>query len=212
VLVDDLEQRLVEAPDPQRPKVHLPQPVGDLLERHVLLREHVAHVHPVDAPAHAAVAADAPHLPVRRVLGRGQPPRVRAAATARSSSPASPGQRLVRALGVVLAAEAVEHALLRPRVRRRGPGGLRLERAVHALVPPVLLRRAGLGQVWQDPQSQPPHAQRREPRERDGRERDAVVAADARGQAVLAEQPLEDGPRARRGRRRQPAAREQERE
>jgi hypothetical protein len=116
----------------------------------------------------------------------------------------------VRALVVVLAAEVVERALLGAGVRLGRPARLGLERAVQALVPPVLLRRAGLREVGQDAQAHPPDAQRREPRERDGRERDAVVAADARRQPVLAEQALEHGPRPGRRRRGQSAAREQE--
>jgi hypothetical protein len=66
---------------------------------------------------------------------------------------------------------------------------------VHALVLPVLLRRAGLDQLRRDPELDPPRGERREAAERRRREGHAVVAADARGQAVRAEQALEDAAR-----------------
>src|SRR5262249_15497340 len=51
---------------------------------------------------------------------------------------------LVRALVVVDGAEAIEAVLLGHQVLGRRPGGLLLERAMHALVAAVLLGRAGI--------------------------------------------------------------------
>src|SRR2546426_7221765 len=61
-MVDDPPRRLVWATEPDRPEVHLPESVVDLLEADVQLGEDVAHVHPPAAPANAAVATHAPHF------------------------------------------------------------------------------------------------------------------------------------------------------
>lgn len=74
--VRDLERALVEAAQDERPERHVPHASIDLFEAHVLLREHVADVDPRVVPAHAAVAAHAPHLPMGGVLDRGQAARV----------------------------------------------------------------------------------------------------------------------------------------
>ena len=49
-------------------------------------------------------------------------------------------ERFVRAVVVIFLAEAIEAALLRAKRAARRAGRFRLERAVHALMAPVLLR------------------------------------------------------------------------
>ena len=70
VLIFDPEQRFVKSPERNRPERDLPQRVVDLLERDVLVAEHVAHGDPVIVSADAAVPAHAPDLAVRGVLER----------------------------------------------------------------------------------------------------------------------------------------------
>ena len=57
----------------------------------------------------------------------------------------------------------------------------------------VLVRGPGLGEIGEDAEADPPDGERREPPERLGGEGDAVIGADAPGQAVRAEEALEDG-------------------
>ena len=60
-------------------------------------------------------------------------------------------QRLMRALLVVALDEAIELRLLLQEVLRRRLGRLLLQRQMHALVPAVLLRVAGLDALDGDP-------------------------------------------------------------
>src|SRR5262249_46453150 len=62
-------------------------------------------------------------------------------------------ERLVRALVVVARAERIEASLLLQDVWRGWLGGFGLERAVHPLVPAVLLGMAGLNSLDPNPQS-----------------------------------------------------------
>src|SRR5207244_335935 len=103
------------------------------------------------------------------------------------------GERLVRAEGVVLVAPAIEAALLLSSVALRRAGALALQGEVHALVAAVLVWGGGLGEIGQDAEADPPDRERREAPERLGGKGDAVIGADAPGQAVLLEEGLEDG-------------------
>jgi len=90
-------------------------------------------------------------------------------------------------------AKGVEPALLRAEAAGRGARGGRLEGAMHAFVPPVLVGAAGFDELGQDPQAHPPGRELREPGQGRGREGHAVVGANAQRQAILFEQPGEDG-------------------
>src|SRR5439155_19644984 len=98
---------------------------------------------------------------------------------------------LVRPDLVELLTEDVELALLCSAVARRRLERLVLERLVHPLVAPVLLRLARLGQHRQHAQLEPPYRQLAEPPQRGRRERHAIVGLDAAWQSVLFEQPRE---------------------
>src|SRR2546428_13061942 len=71
-------------------------------------------------------------------------------------------EELVRSLGVVLRAEAVERALLGRERRSRGPNRFRLERLVHPLVRAVLLRRRGSDALMLNAEPQPPDIELRQ--------------------------------------------------
>jgi len=98
----------------------------------------------------------------------------------------------VWALFVVVDAEAMEHALL------CGAGGcgrksrLGLQSSTHAFVSAVLLGVGGLDGLRSDAEFYPPSRKTRDATDGLCGEWDAVVAADYGGQAVLAEEALED--------------------
>jgi len=112
-----------------------------------------------------------------------------------SATPGYLPQRLVRALLVVLPAPLVEAYLLRLPVRLRRTSRRRLEGAVHALVPPILVRPSWINAFVLNPQLDPPHPQTGEPvAEPVGRhEGDSVVAAEHLGQPPLPEERLQRG-------------------
>ena len=65
-------------------------------------------------------------------------------------------QCLMRTLRVELGAKAVEELLLRGEVGGRWGGGLRLERLMHTLMPPVLLRLAWCNALGGNAEFYPP--------------------------------------------------------
>jgi len=94
---------------------------------------------------------------------------------------------------IELVAEGIEAALLSPEVSFRWSGGARFERAVHAFVAAVVLRLAGLDELGEDAEADPPDREGGEAAEGVGGEGGTVVGADALRQAVLAKEALEDG-------------------
>src|SRR5205823_821469 len=100
--------------------------------------------------------------------------------------------RLVRPLVVEFLAEDIEAPLLSGEAARRGACGLRLQRAMHALMPAVLRWPAGLDELRQDPQADPPGRELRQARQGGGGERHAVVGTNPLRQPVLLEQARED--------------------
>jgi len=99
---------------------------------------------------------------------------------------------LVRALVVELLAKDIEAALLRRQAAGRRTRRLRLQRAMHSFMPAVLRRAAGLDELRQDAQANPPRRELRQPRQRRGGEGHAVVRANPFRQPILLEQPRED--------------------
>src|SRR5580658_3940871 len=95
---------------------------------------------------------------------------------------------------VVVMPEAVHRPLLvRHRLLRRRRG-LLLERQMHALVSPVLLRLARLDAFRRDSELNPPHTQPREPTDGLAREGRAVVGPDPKGKTEFAKRPVEVRP------------------
>src|SRR5258705_13724193 len=90
---------------------------------------------------------------------------------------------------VVFLAETVKRLLLRPPVGGRRTRRLLLQGAMHALVPPILLRMSR-----RDAQLHPPHRQPRQPRYRPRGERRAVVAAHRFWHSILAKCRFADRP------------------
>src|SRR5262245_1443013 len=102
----------------------------------------------------------------------------------------------VRTFLIVMAAEQIKACLLLGCIRRRRDRGLRLQGAMHALVPPVLLRRSRTDEVRHDAKLQPPGRQFGEACSAARAKRRSIVAADRKRQAVLAKGPLKIGPNA----------------
>ena len=69
----------------------------------------------------------------------------------------------MRSLVVVAGDEGVKARLLLEDIRRGGFGRLCLQRAMHALVSPVLLRMAGLNPFDLNAEAEPPHGELAEP-------------------------------------------------
>jgi len=104
----------------------------------------------------------------------------------------------------------VEATLLSPEVSLGRPCGTGFESSVHTLVAAVLLGLAGLDELGEDAEADPPDREPGEAAERVGGEGGAVVGADTLGQAVLAEEALEDGSGAFDGWGGEPVATEEE--
>ena len=93
-------------------------------------------------------------------------------------------QRFVWALLVVVPAEGVKAGLLFGRVRRGRARRLCLERAMHALMSAVLLRRGRMDEVRLDAELDPPRRQARKTACAARPERRAIIAADRKRQAM----------------------------
>src|SRR5436309_2558907 len=102
---------LVQAAEAQWPKVHIPDPVIDLLEADVFADANRGDVDPATVPPNAPVGADIPHLESIRVLewrqAIGHRPRRRVVTRRRRLLV----QRLMRAVVVELLAKDIEAAL-----------------------------------------------------------------------------------------------------
>src|SRR5690348_8169869 len=94
-------------------------------------------------------------------------------------------QRLVRPMMIELFAESVEPNLLLSQVGGRWPRRLRLQRAVHPLMPSVLFRVPGNDPLKSNAKLHPMHRQHAEPRRSVRCKWRAVVAADRKRQAVF---------------------------
>ncbi len=110
---------------------------------------------------------------------------------------------------IVFGLKAIELALLGTSVSGWRAGGFGLQRAMHPLVATVLLWLARLDQFREDAEPDPPGRQAGQARQRDGGKRQAVVGADALGQAEFAEDALKDGLSVGHSGRQQPLAGQQ---
>ena len=103
-------------------------------------------------------------------------------------------ERLMRSLLVVALDEAIELRLLLQEVLRRRFGGFLLQRQMHALVPAVLLRIAGLDALdARSPGAATTPRACSDRRRRCAGEGNAVVGADRQRQAEVLESPLKHG-------------------
>ena len=105
----------------------------------------------------------------------------------------------MRALGIELGPEGVEAALLGAVIGGRGAGGGGFQRAMHALMPGILLRVAGLDELGVDAAPQEPHAELGQSSEGATGERRPIVRADSLGEPVVLKEAGEhrahEGPR-----------------
>ena len=121
---------------------HPPPTLRARLQTHRLTFQSVGDKDVVSAPPHLPAGGDSPHLPVGSILDFPQPLWVSARGAAVVRGRGLLPQRLMRALVIVLLPELVEALLLRaPVASRRRSRGL-LQRSMHPLMPPVLLRLA----------------------------------------------------------------------
>src|SRR2546421_1032798 len=97
-------------------------------------------------------------------------------------------------LGVETISKPIKASLLCRERPSRGPRGLCFERAMHPLVPAVLLGMGGLDQLGMNAEADPPHRERRESAEGTGSKRRAVIGANPLGQAEATKEPLEYRP------------------
>src|SRR5215471_17301459 len=102
-------------------------------------------------------------------------------------------QRLMRTLFVVVAAEGIKTDLLRASVGGRWARGLRLERAMHALMAAVLLRRGRMNEMGLDAELEPPGRQACQAARSGRTERRPVVAADCPRQPEATKRPVKHG-------------------
>lgn len=98
----------------------------------------------------------------------------------------------MRTLGIELGAPVVEAVLLRSHVRGWRPSRICLQRAMHALMAPVLIGLSGLDALVPDAKFNPPHREPRKAAERLRGERHAIVGADGLWQPTALEELLKD--------------------
>src|SRR5882724_10778365 len=153
VLVFNPQVALAQTPEPQRPKVNVPDAVRNLFEAHVFPDANGGDIHPPAVPPNAAVGADVADFEAIGVLERRQAVGHRAPRRSVAGGRRLLIERLVRALVVELLPEGIEAALLRGEVAGRWARRLGLQGAVHAFMPAVLLRVAGLDELRQDAQA-----------------------------------------------------------
>src|SRR5436309_9571109 len=149
VLVLNPHVPLAQTAEPQRPKVDVPGPVRTLLEAHVFTDADGGDVHPPAVPPNAPIGADVPDFEAIGVLERRQPVRHGARRRRVARGRGRLVERLMRALVIELLAKEIEASLLRGEPARRRTRRLRLQGAVHAVMPAVLRRFAGLDAVRQ---------------------------------------------------------------
>src|ERR1039458_9010004 len=160
-------------------------------EAYRLVAENLADVGALVSPVHAPLLGDVPGLHFIAILQLRHVPRIAARTCLVAVLGSAVVQRLVRPLLVVLELEFVKCLLLQPSRRLRRLGGGLLQRAVHAFVPPVVLRTSRPAAFRHDAQSHKPHGQPAQPTRRHRREGQSVmVNGSMRVPSPLRNQPL----------------------
>ena len=90
---------------------------------------------------------------------------------------------------IKLLPEGIKPLLLRGHIRLRRSCRVRLQRAVHPLMPPILLWMARFDQIRTNPQTNPPDRQRGQPSQRNRREWRPIIRANAFRQAIRLKDP-----------------------
>src|SRR2546425_8686182 len=166
VLVLNAHVPLAQTAEPQRPKVDVPDPVRNLLQAHIFTDADGGDVHPPAVPPNAPIGADVADFEAIGVLERRQPVRHRARRWRIARGRRLLVERLMRPLVVELLAKDIEASLLRGKTARRRTCRLRLQRAVHTFMPAVLCRLAGLDELRQDAEPDPPRRELRQASQR----------------------------------------------
>lgn len=193
VRAGELEDAFVEATQDERAEVNGIDAIGDILQGHVFAREDVGDVEEPVVPADRAISADPTQFEVGRVVELGQALREGLGGSAIVVSRDIHAQRLVRALGVIDEAEAVEDALLSTERAGGRASGLGFEGAMETFMAAVLLRASGLDEFGADAQMEPPDLEFGEAENGLGGKGDAIIRANQGGQAEFGEESSEDG-------------------
>src|ERR1700722_2160086 len=152
-----------------------------------LVDENLADKDEVAAPFDFTVAAYPPHGVIGVIPGLFDAIRIGAPRGLVVAARRLLAERLVRPLVVVVRAEPIEAALLLVWGGGRWLRGLFLERPMHALVPPVLLRGARIDAFEPDPELHPLNRQPAQAACAGRRKWRTIVRADRTRQSVLAE-------------------------
>src|SRR6266446_6797728 len=124
----------------------------DRQQAHALAPQHLAQKYIVPLlPAKMPMRMNAPHQHRRGILRLPHPRRIRPPRWLICAGRRLHPQRFMRPHFVVFLAEIRERSLLRSPILGRRHCHLLLQRAMHALVPPVLLRMSGLYSLLHDP-------------------------------------------------------------
>jgi hypothetical protein len=189
--VHDAVVGLIEPAEMNGPEEDGPDAVSDLLETDGLAPEQMRDEDLLVSPAQGGVVGDLADLEMRWVGDgswvAGEGPEGRDVEGGRPLLLES----LVRALEVEGLPKGIERPLLGAKSRPGRESGVFLQGAVHALVPAILLRFAGLGELGGNAERDPPDGQTGETTQSIGGKGSSVVGADPVREAVFAEEMLE---------------------
>ena len=191
----DLEGAFMKAAEAERAEVDIPFPIIDLDEADVFAAERLTDVDPLLVPADAAVIADASDFIVARILERRAGARDRAEARACSARPAW-HRRALHAGGASLnsSRQVSKRAAARAGSGAGGRVHSRLSVRCMRSCRPFCCGEAGSMKSGRMPRRIHQTESAREAAERLGGKRDAIVGANADGQAILVKGADEDGP------------------
>src|SRR5208282_865077 len=162
-------------------------------QAHPFRPQHLTQKHIVLLPTEITLVPNTPYQHGLRILGLGYARRERSRGRLIDRPRRLHLERFMWTNLVVFLAKDVQGPLLLSSIPRGRLCGLLLQRAMHALVAPVLLRMSRSNALRGDPQLDPPHRQPRQPRHGRGRKGRPVIGADRFRHSVLAKSGLKDG-------------------
>ncbi len=183
---------LVENAYGHRAEMQEPAPLAKRFQTDALALERTANAYFAAMPFDLSQCFDLARAPRYRIVGHlRQAARKAKRARRVERSGSFVIERFVRPLVIELEAKTIENFLLRTCGSARRSRGFGLQRAMHSLVPTVVLRLSGTNAVVADSEANPPDRQARKPLQASRRERRTVVGADRLWQAELAKSRLE---------------------
>src|SRR5436190_5617334 len=171
-----------------------PSAVSHRFQPHVLAFQRRGDIDRLTVPLHPPARSHAALLPFIGVIPRGrQPPRVLFGRRFIVMLRWTLSQRFMGALLVVFVSELFKAPLLRGQRTCRWSCRVFFQRAMEALMTPILLRLSGLNALQLDAQAQPPHTQFAQASQRSGSKGRSVVRADGPRHPILPERADHDG-------------------